>query len=168
MTNQPGAGRRIVIAATAWDSPAATGLREAQQEELRALYDGDTEPGVKPSAADVTVFLLALEVPAGDADQATDAIAVACGGLRPLGPTTAEIKRMYVRPSHRGAGLSRLVLDALEASAVEHGWTRLMLETGPLQKAAMGLYTTAGYAAIPAFGAYADSGTSLCFGKTLA
>ena len=161
MPNSPETSRRIVIAATDWDAPAATELRDAQQSELRSLYDGDTEPGVKPTSSDVAVFLVARD------SDGTDGPAVACGGLRPLDPTTAEIKRMYVRPSHRGAGLSRTMLVALEASAVEHGWTRLVLETGRLQTAAIGLYISAGYVAIPRFGAYADSNTSLCFGKTL-
>ena len=162
MTKEPGTGRQIVIAATPWDSPAATALRDAQQQELRAMYGGDTEPGVKPTSSDVAVFLMATDV---SADQPVGT-PVACGGLRPLGATTAEIKRMYVEPSHRGEGLSRAVLEALEEQALDRGWTTLVLETGLRQEAAISLYLSAGYVRIAAFGAYTGSG-SLCFGKTL-
>jgi len=60
------------------------------------------------------------------------------------------------------------VLGALEAHALARGWTVLRLETGPLQAEAIGLYTSAGYAPIPAFGPYVGSMTSLCFEQRLA
>ena len=147
----------VVITAVDFDAPAARQLRDDQQRELRALYGGDTEPGVKPTAVDVSVFLLA-QLPSGDA--------VACGGLRPLEPGAAEIKRMYVRPADRGRGLSRRLLLELEQAARSAGWWQLKLETGLRQHAAIALYESAGYARIEAFGAYTGPG-SLCLGKDL-
>lgn len=170
-TGGPATDRRFVLTAADWEAPAARQLREDQQAELRRIYGGDTEPGVKPSASDVTVFVLAWEVPDGaqlaDAVARTDALAVGCGGLRPLDATSAEIKRMYVRPTHRRRGLSRQILDELEFRARSQGWFRLRLETGPAQIAAIGLYEAAGYRKIPNFGAYQGHAASLCFEKAL-
>jgi putative acetyltransferase len=41
--------------------------------------------------------------------------AVAVGALRELDPMIGEIKRMYVVPGHRGAGVARRLLEALGA-----------------------------------------------------
>ncbi|MET3805764.1 GNAT superfamily N-acetyltransferase [Nakamurella sp. UYEF19] len=159
--------RRIVIHTADWDASVAIDLRDEQQRELRDVYDGDAEPGIKPSASDVAIFLVAY-ADGADVDVAgADSEAIGCGGLRPLTGEQAEIKRMYVRPAHRGRGVSRLILAALERQALAGGWTDLVLETGPLQTAAICLYETAGYRVIPNFGAYRDSPTSVCFGKTL-
>jgi putative acetyltransferase len=92
---------------------------------------------------------------------------VACGAVRLLDRTTAEIKRMYVVPAARGHGLSRKMLDALEAAARRLGAARIVLETGDRQLAAIGLYESAGYSHIPAFGPYTTSPASVCFAKDL-
>jgi GNAT superfamily N-acetyltransferase len=76
---------------------------------------------------------------------------VACGGLRRLDARTAEIKRMYVRPEHRRRGRARQLLGALEQAARELGYTRVRLDTGPLQPEAAALYASAGYHAIDAY-----------------
>jgi GNAT superfamily N-acetyltransferase len=137
---------RVQLAPVAWDDPDLQRLAVAQQAELRARYDGASEPGVPPSAADLSVILLARD----------DAGAVlGCGALRQLGPGTAELKRMYVVPAARGRGVSKLVLAALEDAGRERGWTRLRLETGPRQPEAIGLYSGAGYRPVGAFGVYA-------------
>jgi GNAT superfamily N-acetyltransferase len=79
----------------------------------------------------------------------------------------AEIKRMYVVPSARGAGHGRTVLTELERTAAEAGIEALVLETGLRQPEAIGLYTSSGYTRIPGFGHYRDSPLSRCFGKHL-
>lgn len=147
------------LATTTWDDPAVASLTAAQQVELRARYDGAGEPGVPPSAADVAVVLLARD---------DDGTPIGCGALRPLEAGTAELKRMYVVPAARGRGVSRLLLAALEAEAVARGWTTVLLETGPRQPEAVGLYTAAGYRPVPAFGHHVDDPFSLCFARELA
>jgi GNAT superfamily N-acetyltransferase len=70
---------------------------------------------------------------------------VAGGGLRPLGDGTAEVKRMYVVPDRRGAGLARRLLAELEALARDAGYVRLRLDTaGSLDR----FYRSAGFAGI--------------------
>jgi GNAT superfamily N-acetyltransferase len=153
---------RVQLAAVAWDDPDLQQLAVAQQVELRARYDGASEPGVPPSAADLSLVLMARD----------DAGAVlGCGALRQLGPDTAELKRMYVVPAGRGRGVSKAVLGALEDAARERGWTTLRLETGPRQPEAIALYCGAGYRPIGPFGAYAgdpDATDSLFFERVLA
>ena len=105
-------------------------------------------PGTPPSAADVSVVLVARD---------DDGKALGCGALRSLGDDVAEVKRMYVVPAARGRGVSKAVLAAPEAAARERGWTTLRLETGPRQPEAVGLYSTAGYRPIGAFDAYAGA-----------
>ena len=131
-----------------WDDPDVRRLTTDQQNEIRARYGGKPEPGTPPSAADVSVVLVARDA---------DGVAVGCGALRALDGSTAEIKRMYVVPGARGRGVSKAVLTALEVAAREHGWRTLRLETGPLQPEAIGLYTGAGYRPVPAFGGYVDA-----------
>jgi GNAT superfamily N-acetyltransferase len=75
----------------------------------------------------------------------------------PLGPTatpdelaapygtTAEIKRMYVRPAGRGHGVARALLAALERAASDLGHRRVRLDTGPKQPDARHIYRTSGY-----------------------
>lgn len=93
--------------------------------------------------------------------------ALGCGAVRLIAPATAELKRMYVRPGARGSGTGAALLAALEDRARELGATRLVLETGPRQHAALRLYTRAGFVEIDAFGEYADAPMSLCLAKIL-
>ena len=74
---------------------------------------------------------------------------------------------MYVRPAHRGHGISRLLLREAEDLAKARGVTRIRLETGDLQPESIGLYGSSGYQRIPAFGQYVGSPLSLCFEKPL-
>jgi putative acetyltransferase len=141
-----------------WDHPDSEQLRAAQQAEIAIRYGTpDSEPGPKPSAADITVFYVAY-----DGDEP-----VGCGGLRQLDENHGEIKRMYVVPHRRGAGVSKAILAHLEEEARRRGWERLVLETGEEQPDAVRFYEREGYARIPNFGYYADSALSLCYEKRL-
>lgn len=92
---------------------------------------------------------------------------VACGATRSVEPGVVEVKRMYVRPSARGRGFSRQILQALETQARDSGVERILLETGDRQPEALSLYRTAGYVPIPPFGDYAGGPHSRCFEKRL-
>ena len=80
---------------------------------------------------------------------------------------TAEIKRMYVVPAARGAGLARRILAHLEATAAADGAEAMILETGTAQPEAIALYTSSGYEPIPSFGYYKDEPLNRCFAKLL-
>ena len=53
-----------------------------------------------------------------------------CGAVRAIDATSAEIKRMYVRPAGRGKGIGRAILGELERLARAMGVRRMLLETG--------------------------------------
>ena len=71
---------------------------------------------------------------------------VACGGLRPLAPDVAEIKRMFVTAGARGRGHGRALLRELERRAAAGGATRIRLLTTEVLREARALYAAEGYA----------------------
>lgn len=79
----------------------------------------------------------------------------------------AELKRMYLRPLYRGLGISRLILEGLENEIVSRGQSRVRLETGAKQLAALELYRSSGYRAIPPFGDYQANTSSHFLEKEL-
>jgi putative acetyltransferase len=96
-----------------------------------------------------------------------EGVDVACGGVCRFDAESAEIRRMYVVPERRGAGLSRRILGALEDEARSLGYRRVRLETGIRQYEALGLYRSSGFAEIPRYGPYVDDELSICFEKPL-
>jgi GNAT superfamily N-acetyltransferase len=70
---------------------------------------------------------------------------VACGGLRPLEPGVAEIKRMFVTASARGRGHARTLLAELERLAAQDGRGRVRLYTTEVLREARALYGACGY-----------------------
>lgn len=147
------------IHARAWDDAAGADLRRQQRVELDDRYGfTDHEPGPMPSEADIALFLVAID------DAGT---AIACGALRQLDETSAEVKRMYVVPASRGSGVATGILRALEDAAVERGWHTVRIETGTAQPDAQRFYQREGYEEIPLFGSYVGSTLSICYERTL-
>jgi GNAT superfamily N-acetyltransferase len=72
-------------------------------------------------------------------------VAVACGGLRPLAPGVAEIKRMFVTAAARGRGHARTLLAELERLAAQNGCGRARLYTTEVLREARALYSACGY-----------------------
>ena len=66
----------------------------------------------------------------------------------------AEIKRLYVQEAHRGCGLSRALMSAIEAAILAEGIDCARLEMGIYQPEADALYRSIGYCDIPPFGEY--------------
>lgn len=153
--------RDVVLRVVPWDHPDAVELRAAQRAEIVARYGGDFEPGHRPTAADIAVFVVAYDDVAGTP--------IGCGAFRDLVDErpTVEIKRMYVRPEYRGRKIGQLILRDLETRARERGAVRARLETGTRQPDAVRLYENAGYRRIPNFGDYVDAPASLCYEHAL-
>ena len=93
--------------------------------------------------------------------------AVATGALALFGPW-AELKRMWVVPAMRGRGISKAVLEALEARAREERVGCLRLETGVENYAALSLYERSGFVRCGPFGDYRPDPLSVFMQKQLA
>ena len=139
------------------------------QAHYRQLYGG---PGDESTVAEAE-----FQPPAGHFVVGyIEGAPVAMGGWRRLGdrpglpsPNTAEIKRMYVAPSARGRGLSRIVLTELETSARVAGVDWLVLETGQPQTSAIALYRSSGYTDVDGtpYGHYVQHANAIHLGRSL-
>lgn len=90
-----------------------------------------------------------------------------CGGVKLFGAEYAEVKRMFVRPAHRGFGLGKAMLANLAAYARERQVTVLRLETGIYQTEAIGLYEGFGFQRRPPFGEYREDPLSVYLEKVI-
>ena len=93
--------------------------------------------------------------------------AAACGCFKKYSDDTVEIKRMFVEKEFRGRGLSRIIVNELEAWAVESGFQFAVLETSIHFKVARSLYQSEGYGVIDNYGQYAGLEESVCMKKKL-
>lgn len=66
-------------------------------------------------------------------------------GLRRIAPRTAEFKRIYVRPTHRGLRLGHAMMQRLITDARAFGCDTAVLDSAPFMHAAHGLYAAAGF-----------------------
>jgi GNAT superfamily N-acetyltransferase len=141
------------------DSTDAVALIAELDAVLNPLYPAESRHGYSVArllAQAVAFFVLrANDAPAG------------CGGIQLFGTEYGELKRMYMRPSFRGLGYGKLLLDHLSDHARANGVSVLRLETGIHQAAAIRLYEGAGFQRIPPFGDYRPDPLSLCFEKRI-
>lgn len=54
---------------------------------------------------------------------------VGCVALRPVGPTTCEMKRLFLRTAYRSRGLGRVLVEAIIEEARKTGYTHMRLDT---------------------------------------
>jgi len=157
----------VTIESVAWDDPRAVLLRSAMDEEMGERYasaweDWDPEDAQRAQLAfaldpaDIAATFLALvdDVPVGHA------------ALRRLHGEW-ELKRVVTLPTHRGRGVSRALIAAVEDEARAHGAARLILQTGDRQPDAVRLYEWLGYEPIPIYAPYDALPMSLCYARAL-
>jgi GNAT superfamily N-acetyltransferase len=135
-------------------------LREASAD-ARALYPesfaaSDPSPTNGPLPAR-GVYVVAY----------VDGQPLACGALRPVDASVAELRRMYVHRDHRRQGLASAVLAHLLGEARRLGYSRLVLETGHRQLPAMRLYESHGFRRTAPFGDHIDDPTSVCYARSI-
>lgn len=124
------------------DTGDGAALVAAMIAEMRDLYDGlDLDAPDMPRAGPAELG------PPGGLYLAgyRDGVAVCGGGVKRLPDGACEIKRMYVVPSARRAGVARALLAALEDAARGMGYRIARLDTGSRQPHAQAFYEAAGY-----------------------
>ncbi len=75
----------------------------------------------------------------------SDGLPVGCGGVQRITGPICEIKRMWVDPAWRGAGLGSRLLRHLETEAIQLGYHTVRLDTNASLTDAIALYERAGY-----------------------
>jgi putative acetyltransferase len=133
--------------------PDVTALIRAAERELAERYPHEAPSPVDPLARFVIAYMRG--------------VAAGCGGLVTVSPGVGEIKRMWVRPEHRRAGVGRRILSALERQAQRLGLTVVILETGLRQPEAIGLYEGAGFTRTEPYGEYIGNPSSVCYEKKI-
>jgi putative acetyltransferase len=140
-------------------TPEVLALIQALDEELLQRYPAENVHSLDLDKIDGENNLFLVVRLAGQA--------VGCGAVCKLEAGIGEIKRVFITPRLRGRGLSKAIMNKLEAEAVRLGYLTLRLETGDRQPEALGLYESLGYTRIPNFGEYVDDPLSVCMEKRL-
>lgn len=131
---------RIAPATSAADVAAVQDLfrefvfRIAREESLQVAYqDFAGEMASFPDRYETLLLARVDEAPA------------AALGLKRLGATECELKRLYCRDAFRGLGLGRALCAALMADARARGFTLMRLDTHATMTSAIALYERLGF-----------------------
>lgn len=103
--------------------------------ELQELHREYNDP--------VGALLLAMDKSAGTG--------VGCIGVRKFDARAAELKRMYILPSHRSLGLGKKLLRMALEEAKRLGYTTVLLDSDSRMQTAIGLYRAFGFEPIDAY-----------------
>lgn len=95
------------------------------------------------------------------------ATAAGCAALRKYSDTEIEVKRVFVRETHREYGIGGQLLAHLIQHAAEMGYPYMLLETGAFLDASVRLYNRYGFTQISNYGDYKNMPESLCMGLAL-
>ncbi|WP_276513213.1 GNAT family N-acetyltransferase [Cellulomonas hominis] len=179
----PAPAGTLRVAVVPYADPDAAALRDAMDAESLLAY-----PEVEAAVATRGRFG-AVDAALGSAVLVTvlarlDGRPVGCASLGrlhgsggpagPAGPagldaaTTGELRRVFVHPDVRRAGVAAALVRALEAEARALGLRDLVLETGIRQPAALALYRSLGYRPVLPFGRWQGDALGLYLGRTLA
>jgi putative acetyltransferase len=75
----------------------------------------------------------------------TDGGIIGMFGIERRSDDSTELRRMYLDRRHSGRGIAQRMLECAETRAHELGFTRLILSTAEVQKAAIAFYRKSGY-----------------------
>lgn len=149
---------RIVLMRTDRDRSAARKLLGEYRDwlsthrEVTAFEDRILQRGIRRMDAEIRGLPGAYGPPQGEFAVAfRGSAAIGCAGLRRLTERMAEIKRVYVRPGARDAGVGTRLVVALMERAERIGYRRIRLDTLPGMEEAIGMYRRLGFREIPRY-----------------
>ena len=129
------------------DSADARACLSAYFRELSVRFEGGYDPDRDNTAPDGD-----MQPPSGAFVVARlDGQAVGCGGLKRVGETAGEIKRVWTAPHARGLGVARRIVRRLEAEARRMGLATVRLDTNKALTEAHALYRSEGYREVARF-----------------
>lgn len=120
-------------------SPEAQQAVQSYFDELDVRFPAGFDPGDHHDEEHMAPGAGAFVVAASDGEP------VACGGVQEIGPGVGEIKRMWVHPGWRGAGLGSRLLRHLEQVAADLGHHTIRLDTNGTLVEAIAMYERTGY-----------------------
>ena len=123
-----------------WTSFGFTPCFQGFEAELAALPGDYATPGGRLAVAFVGC------APAG------------CIALRRFDADRAEAKRLYVRPTFRGHGIGRALLDWVIAEARSAGYKEIVGDTMPVMSQALDMYARRGFEKTPPYSDHATPG----------
>ena len=134
-------GDFTIRAATNNDGPA---VRELIFQILREF---NLPPDPEKTDADLNDIESTYVKPGGRFDVlvASDGAIIGSVGLHRVDERTIELRKMYLRSSHRGRGLGTTLLEHALTEARRLGYARITLETASQLTTAIGMYTHAGF-----------------------
>jgi ribosomal protein S18 acetylase RimI-like enzyme len=149
----------IAIAEERPDTPDACALIAELDDVLNPLYPQESRHGfsVDKLLRDGVAFFVAR----------VDGRAAGCAGVLLVGGAYGEVKRMYVRPDFRGAGVAKQLLARVAEHCRDRRIDVLRLETGIHQTEAIALYERSGFYRISPFAPYREDPVSRCYEKRL-
>src|SRR5262245_17381442 len=130
----------ITVVAVPWEHEDAHALRAAMADEITSMYADVMGDEAVPAALEIPEGELVYTGVARDADGTAVGHVALCGHGDDL-----EVKRVYVAPPARGRGVGGALLAAAEDHARTLGYSRIILQTGDRQPAAVRMYRKAGY-----------------------
>jgi GNAT superfamily N-acetyltransferase len=116
----------------AWDSSMTAQIGLDFDLMVDFLYEQPPDVSDKPAYADV--FLATHE-----------GSLAGCGALKHLSDDVAELSRLYVRPTFRGKGVGKAILEVILARARSTGYRKVCLETAIFMTDAYALYRSLGF-----------------------
>ena len=129
-----------------------------RRSSAASLVFEDVDPAGAVARAAMAAYYAELDVRFADGFDPGDAnppdrfvvaaaagVTAACGGLQRIAPGVDEVKRMWVHPDWRGAGLAGRLLRHLEQLAAERGHDVVRLDTNGVLTEAIAMYERAGY-----------------------